>query len=715
MTFEKLLNKVKSYQKKKDLDILISAYNFANEAHKEHYRLSGDPFIMHPLSVAYTLAELEQDISTLAAALLHDTMEDRGVSREELLKLFSEEIVQLVEGVTKLGQLVYETKEKRQAENFRKMFVAMGQDYRVILIKLADRLHNMQTVEFLPPAKRRETSLETRDIFAPLAHRLGMWRLKWELEDLAFQHLESEDFKDIKGKIAETRESREKYTKDFIKKLKAILSEVKIKAQIYGRPKHFYSIYQKMKEQHLEFSEIYDLIAVRVIVRNVKECYAALGMIHATWKPIPGRFKDYVAVPKSNGYQSLHTTVVGMQGKPVEIQIRTKEMHQIAEYGIAAHWAYKEKVTDKEFDKKMAWFRQIMEVQAEIADAKDFMDNLKIGLFTDEVFVFTPKGEVKQLPLGSTPIDFAYYIHTEIGHRCMGAKINGRIVPLNYKMQNGDIVEVVTSKVDSPKLAWLNFVRTPAARNKIKSWFKKVKRDEIIDKGREVLIDNFKKEGIDINLLKDENVSILLKEMRFDKADDLFAAVGYGEISPLTCVRRLKIKIPLPIEEEIIVRPTRKVKKKKGFQGVKVSGLEHILVKFSRCCRPIPGDEIIGFVTQGKGVSIHRKDCSNFVRLKIPPEKMIKVEWDTSQEILYPVGIEIEAFDRVGVFKDVLAKIAETETNVFRAGVTTKRGSVAFLKLGLDVKDLDHLSKVTKAIRQISDVYDVRRVELVKK
>jgi len=471
--FQQLLEKVAEYNPQADLAIIEKAFEFAQKAHLEHKRLSGEPYISHPLSVALILADLEQDHLTIAAALLHDVIEDAGVTHEELFKLFGDQVAKMVEGVSKLSQFSFVSREVRQAENFRKMFIAMGEDFRIIIIKLADRLHNMQTLEFLPEPKQKETALETREIFAPLAHRLGMWRLKWELEDLAFVYLEPDKYREIKKKFSESRKDRESYIQSFIEQVSGMFTHVGIKYEISGRPKHFYSVYRKMVDQNLEFDEIYDLTAVRIVVDSVKECYAVLGVTHATWKPVPGRFRDYIAMPKSNGYQSLHTTLIGPGGKPVEVQIRTHEMHRISEYGIAAHWRYKEGATDKKLDEKMFWFREMLEWQNELRDAKDFMENLKVNLFVDEVFVFTPKGDVFGLPIGATPVDFAYRVHTEVGHRVVGAKVNGRIAPLDHKLCSGDIVEILTGKKDRPNKDWVRFVKTAAARIKIRHWFKK--------------------------------------------------------------------------------------------------------------------------------------------------------------------------------------------------------------------------------------------------
>jgi GTP pyrophosphokinase len=649
-SLEDLLAKIKSYNPDADLAIVKKAYDFAAAAHQHHKRLSGEDYISHPLAVALILADLEQDPFTIAASLMHDVVEDSGVKREEIDAKFGPEIGKLVEGVTKLSQLTFVSREIRQAENFRKMFIAMGEDFRIIVIKLADRLHNMRTLKYLTPASQKETALETKEIFAPLAHRLGMWRLKWELEDLSFAYLEPDKYEEIKNRVAESRSGREEFIAQFIAQLKTLVSKVEIKAEINGRAKHFYSIYHKMTDQNLEFSEIYDLTAVRVIVETIKECYTVLGMVHAAWKPIPGRFRDYIAMPKSNGYQSLHTTVIGQGGRPVEVQIRTREMHRVAEYGIAAHWRYKEGQTDESLDDKMAWFRQMLEWQDELKDAKDFMEGLKMNLFVDEVFVFTPKGAVIDLPNSATPIDFAYRVHTEVGHRAVGARVNGRIVPLDYQLQNGDIIEILTGKKDNPSRDWLRLARTAGAKVKIKNWFKKQTGVEKIEAAKAVVAEELTQ----------------LKPSR---------------------VRRIKGK----------------------GSAITVSGLDNVLVRFSKCCRPIPGDEIVGFISRGKGIAIHRRDCANVKEPEIETARIIKVEWNPESEMLFPTEIEVEAHDRVGVLKDVLEQIAGTKTNVSAAKITTRRGSSAFLKLTVDIKDKQQLEQVIKAIKNVSDVYDVKR------
>lgn len=713
----KLLEKIKKNNPDADLQLIRRAFEFSKEKHKGQKRISGDPYITHPLYVAEILADSEQDESTIVAALLHDTVEDGVATKEELQKHFDEEVARLVEGVTKLGQLVFESKEVRQAENFKKMFLAMGEDIRVIIIKLADRLHNMMTLQYLPPEKQKETSQETRDIFAPLAHRLGMWDIKWRLEDLAFSFLENERFTEIRNKIVDRREQRENFINDFIDNVRSVLDKLNIKYDIAGRPKHFYSIYRKMVEQNLEFDDLYDLLAVRIIVESVKDCYAVLGVMHAAWKPIPGRFHDYIAMPKSNGYQSLHTTVISDTGKPVEIQIRTGEMHIIAEYGVAAHWRYKEGGESKDFDQKMAWLRSILELQGELKDAKDFMESLKIDLFADEVFVFTPKGEVHSLPVAATPIDFAYKIHTEIGHRCIGAKVSGKIVQLSHKLKNGDIVEIVTGKVDNPSIHWLNFLKTSAARAKIKAFFKKQRREENIERGRRLLKEEIEKLMLaPAKALAEDIVGKVITEHSVSSFDDLLVMIGYGELSAYKVARGIRkvlerVQEVPPIEEEVLkptLAPEPKVRLK---EGVKVVGLDNVLVKLSKCCRPLPGEEIVGFITKGRGVAIHKRDCHNLATLEQPQEKFVVVEWQKPYSAFYPVEIEVEAFDRVGVLRDILDKIAEIKTNVSAANVRTKRGSVAIIRLVIDVSDIEGLNRAITAVRRVSDVYDVYRMD----
>ncbi|MFH1710307.1 MAG: bifunctional (p)ppGpp synthetase/guanosine-3',5'-bis(diphosphate) 3'-pyrophosphohydrolase [bacterium] len=719
-----LISKIKEYNPQVDVSLIEKAFEYAKRLHEGQVRLSGDAFITHPLAVAEILADVEQDQVTIAAGLLHDVIEDGKVDRGAIAEKFGEEIAYLVEGVTKLGQIVFESREVRQAENFRKMLLAMGEDIRVIVIKLADRLHNMQTLQYLPKEKQIEISIETREIFAPLAHRIGIWRIKWELEDLPFRYLEPDKYEEIRVKVAQRRAEREVRIKEFISKVKNILSKVNITSDIYGRPKHFFSIYRKMVEQNLEFEDLYDLLAVRIIVDTVKECYAALGLVHAAWRPIPGRFTDYIAMPKLNGYQSLHTTVIGEGGFPVEVQIRTKEMHKVAEYGVAAHWRYKEGGKPSILDQKMEWLRSILDWQKDLSNAKDFMENLKIDLFTDEVFVFTPKGAVQALPVSSTPVDLAYMVHTEVGHRCTGAKVNGKIVPLDYKLKNGDIVEIITGKIDNPSMGWLNFVKTSSARTKIKSLFKKQKSEENLSRGRASLNEELEKMMLKPSqAMGDEVLGPLLKDFNVPSADELLIQIGYGEISPYVVAKKArgiweKHHGVAPIEEELVRQMLARLPASGGQRsarggkkhiGVQVVDASNILIRFSKCCRPLPKEEITGFVTKGKGVTVHKSDCPNVAQTGETKGRYVKVEWNPGPEQVFPVEIEVEAFDRVGVLHDILEKIAETKTNVGAANVKTKRGSMAILKLIVDVRDVASLSQVIKMIKSVSDVYNVSR------
>lgn len=646
-----LLDKLKAYLSAEELALVERAYQFSAYAHRDHKRLSGEPYITHPLAVAGILADLEQDAMTICAALLHDVLEDAGITREQLAETFNAEIARLVEGVTKLSKISFVSREEKQAENFRKMFVAMGEDYRIIVIKLADRLHNMKTLQYLTPTKQKETALETREIFAPLAHRMGMWRLKWELEDLAFMYLEPAQYAEIRRKVSESRASREEYIDNFIAMLSRLLTDNKIKAEIKGRAKHFYSIFRKMVDHRLEFEDIYDLMAVRVITDKVHDCYDILGLVHDAWRPIPGRFRDYIAMPKSNGYQSLHTTVMAPGGRPVEIQIRTREMHRTAEYGVAAHWRYKEGKTDALLDQKMAWFRQMLEWQSEMKDSSDFLASLKVDLMVEEIFAFTPKGDVFALPPGATPVDFAYRIHTEVGHRCVGAKVNGRIVPLDRALQNGDIVEIITGKKDAPSRDWLGFIKTTGARVKIKNWIKRQRSEEPVAEGG---------------------------------------------------------TLPLP-EKGIAKVPVASRRKGKGKNAVRVSGLENVLVRFSKCCYPLPFEKIVGFVSKGRGIAIHRADCANLGKAEKGSSRTVDVSWVADSGQYFPVALVVEAFDRVGIFKDVLGQISEGGTNISSARVDTRRGGVAFLFLVVEVKDTEQLERVIGSIKKIADVYEVTR------
>lgn len=715
---QKLVQKVTLYNPRADLALLNKVYDFAEHAHRDQRRISGEPFILHPVAVASILADLELDLETLVAALLHDVVEDTGVTLEEIKAEFGDEVALLVDGVTKLSRLEYRSKEERQAENLRKMFVAMARDIRVILIKLADRLHNLRTLKYQPEAKQKEIAKETLEIFAPLAHRLGIYHLKWEMEDLAFRFQDPEKYYELAERVARTRSKREEYIKGVIQILQKKLASVNISADIQGRPKHLYSIYSKMQKQQKDFSEIYDVMAVRVIVDSVQDCYGVLGTVHTLWKPIPGRFKDYIAMPKSNMYQSLHTTVVGPQGEPLEIQIRTHEMHRTAEYGIAAHWRYKEGGnTDHQFDQKLAWLRQLLEWQHDLRDAREFMESLKIDLFADVVFVFTPKGDVIELPAGSVPVDFAYRVHTQVGHRCVGAKVNGRIVPLEYQLKNGDIVEILTSKqATGPSRDWLNLVKTSQAKNRIRQWFKKEQREENISKGREALEREAKKQGLDPEFLKGERMMQFGRRFNLSTVEDVYAAVGDGILTALTVVNRIKDEIKPEKKGSLVEFQQLKSEPRsvptwgRSGHGIRVRGIDNLLIRLAHCCNPIPGDPIIGYITRGRGVSIHRADCRNVVLFKRGErDRLVEVAWDRSFQSPFQVRLEVSGMDRAGLLSDVMAVLSEMKIS---ANWVTARGCKnhqAVIELVLEMKSKEQLDLIISRINRVKDIYEVRR------
>lgn len=716
MKLEELCEKVKSYNPSADLALVAKAYDFAAIAHAGQFRISGDPYIQHPLGVAHILTELELDAITIAASLLHDVVEDTKITLQDIQEEFNKEIALLVDGVTKLSRIEYKSKEEQQVENLRKMFFAMAKDIRVILIKLADRLHNLRTLKYLPVRKQKKIAQETLDVYAPLAHRLGIFRIKWELEDTAFRYLEPEKYYDLVEKVAKKRPERESYINQVIGILEPKLEEVGIQAEIQGRPKHLYSIYQKMAQQNIDFREIYDLTAIRVIVDTIKDCYGVLGVVHTLWKPVPGRFKDYIAMPKINMYQSLHTTVIGPQGEPLEIQIRTWEMHRTAEYGIAAHWRYKEGSKDSdEFDKKLLWLRQLLEWQHDLRDAREFMETLKIDLFADEVFVFTPRGDVIDLPAGSCPIDFAYRIHTDIGHRCIGAKVNGHLVPLDYKLQNGDIVEIVTSKLAAgPSRDWLKLVRTPQAKAKIRQWFKKERKEESVARGRETLEKEIRKLGYEPHeLLADGPLEAVLERLSFSTTEDLLASVGYGGLSVNQVITRLREeyrRLNPEIEAQMAVpdlnpRPqTTDVSR-----GVKVKGVDNLLIRLSHCCNPVPGDPIIGYITRGRGVSVHRVNCPNVAFLS-DPERLIEVSWDQDQAASFAADVELAAMDRPELLSDVMNVLSDMRTRISAVNARTTRDMIAIISLRLEIRNLEELKAIINRLSSIRDVFSVERV-----
>jgi GTP pyrophosphokinase len=712
MPLTELLPKT-SYLSDADREMLVRAHQVAERAHKGQFRLSGEPYIEHPLSVAGILADLRLDADTLAAALLHDTVEDTDVTLEGLRAEFGDHVARLVNGVTKLGKIHMRSREQVQAENIRKMLVAMAEDIRVVLIKLGDRLHNMRTVDALPPERRQRIARETLDIYAPLAHRLGIWQMKWELEDLGFAQVDPENFQAIELKLARQRQEREAFVRHIAEILEREVEDIGVSADISGRPKHVYSIFEKMKKTGKGFEEIFDLIAIRVLVDSVKDCYGVLGVVHSLWKPIPGRFKDYIAMPKGNGYQSLHTTLVSHTGEAMEVQIRTHEMHQTAEYGVAAHWRYKEGgLHDDRFDERFTWLRLLMDWQKEVLDAETFVDTVKVDIFQDEVFVFTPKGDVRSLPAGSTPVDFAYRVHTEVGHRCIGAKTNGRMVPLDHVLENGDIVEVLTTKgPHGPSRDWLTFVKTSSAREKIRGWFKKERREENIQKGREQLDKEFRRmRQLALGTVKDDRLLELAHEFKFGSVDDFVAAVGYGDISARSAVLRYTaMEEGGPTEQRddrVLTIPLTSTPRPTG--EVRVLGVGDVLTSLSQCCKPVAGEPIKGYITRGKGVSVHRTGCVNIVNAA-DAARLVDVEWERGARQLYPVGIKIEAWDRTGLLRDIAAVIAESKINLSGADVQVFDDRTAVISTIVEIQSLTQLSRLLERLEAIRDVHTVAR------
>jgi GTP diphosphokinase / guanosine-3',5'-bis(diphosphate) 3'-diphosphatase len=707
---QQLLTKVEAYNPHSERELIERAFHFAARSHAGQTRVSGMPYLSHPLGVALILADLRMDSVTICSSLLHDTVEDCGVTVPQLQEEFGEEVALIVDGVTKLGRVEFSRKEERQAETFRKMILAMAKDIRVILVKLGDRLHNMRTLEFLPENKQRRIAQETLDIYAPLANRLGIHWVKSELEDTAFKYLHPEAYHDLKEQIAARREERERYVVQIRERICQELERASIKATVIGRPKHFYSIYQKMLQQSINFDDVYDVIGLRIITDSVRNCYAALGTLHSLWKPVPGRFKDFIALPKPNMYQSLHTTLMGPQGERVEFQIRTEEMHKTAEQGIAAHWRYKEGgKSDEKVTEKFTWLRQLLDWQQDMKDARDFMETLKIDLFPEEVYVFTPRGDVKSFPRGATPIDFAFSIHTEIGLRCVGAKVNNRMVPLKYQLHNGDVVEILTNPNHLPSKDWLKLVKTSRARAKIRAWIKAAEKERSIALGKELLEREIQKYGMNpTSLLKSNEMAEIAKRFSLNTPTDLMAEIGFGKISVSQVLAKL-----LPKEVwESRQKPTRtgtKPETTPEVGGVKVRGVEDIMTRYAHCCNPVPGDDIVGFITIGRGVSIHTADCSRLV--EFTPERMIDVEWDVDEVIPHPVGISVVTVDRPGMLAKISAAIALCDVNIREATVTTTEELRAFLNFVIDINDLTHLQQVMKTIRQVKGVISVVRVK----
>ncbi|MDP4092874.1 MAG: bifunctional (p)ppGpp synthetase/guanosine-3',5'-bis(diphosphate) 3'-pyrophosphohydrolase [Bacillota bacterium] len=722
--YSRLVEKINKYNPSCDFTLIDKAYSMSKAAHSGQQRVSGDPYITHPIEVACILAELELDCTSIIAGILHDTVEDTTCTVEQIKENFGDEVALLVDGVTKLGKIPYTTKEELQAENLRKMFLAMAKDIRVILIKLADRLHNMRTLKYMTPEKQLEKANETLEIYAPLAHRLGISKIKWELEDICLRYIDPKGYYDLVEKIAKKRKEREAYISDIIESLKTKTTELGIEnAHIDGRPKHFYSIYKKMVDQNKTLEQIFDLFAVRVIVDSVKDCYAVLGLVHELYKPMPGRFKDYIAMPKPNMYQSLHNTLIGPEGQPFEVQIRTWEMHRIAEVGIAAHWKYKEgHVGTTDVDNKLVWLRQLLEWQKEMRDAKEFMETLKIDLFTDEVFVFTPKGDVLSLPMGSNPIDFAYAIHSAVGNKMMGAKVNGKIVPIDYELKNGDFVEVLTSaNVHGPSRDWLKIVKSTQAKNKINQWLKKEFREDNIVKGKEAVERELKKQGLTFaQLFKNEWLDPIIKKLTLNSMDDLYASIGYGAVTAHKIISRLKedykktLKPEELIEQGFETLPPQKADKKKKTapeSGIVVKGIENCLVRISRCCNPVPGDQIIGYITRGRGVSVHRKDCVNVENIDNMDgeNRLIEVSWYTSENVAYKADITVMANDRTALLMEITNVIGESKIPLKAINARTTKEQIAIMNLTLEITDTDQLDKIIKKLKKVQGVFEVTR------
>lgn len=717
---QKILDKIVESKLDVNTDMIEKAYYLAEKAHKDQCRESGEPYIIHPVEVACIIIDMGLDTDTICAALLHDVVEDTEFTYEDIKNEFNEEVANLVEGVTKLGKIEYKSKEEQQAENIRKMLIAMAKDVRVILIKLADRLHNMRTLKYRSPDKQKSTSQETIDIYSPLAHRLGISKIKWELEDLSLRYLKPEEYYELVNKISQKRTQRESVINEIVGLLKEKLDDTGIEADIEGRPKHFYSIYRKMYYKSKTFDQIFDLLAVRVIVDTVKDCYSVLGIAHELWKPIPGRFKDYIAMPKPNMYQSLHSTVIGPGGQPFEIQIRTWDMHRTAEYGIAAHWKYKENIEDNDIENNFKWIRQITEYQTEAKDAKEFMETVKMDLFSDEVFVFTPKGTVIDLPIESTPIDFAYRIHTDIGNKCIGSKVNGKMVPLDYKLNTGDIIEIITSSSSKgPSRDWLSIAKSSQAKNKIRQWFKRTFKEENLEKGKESFEREIKRQGLSYqDIMKSEYVNVILKRMNFTQLDELYLSIGSGAFTSGQFITRLKEEIRRneepqekdwrTLEKQQVHQRKEKVENKKP--GIEIKGEKDIMVRFAKCCNPVPGDEIIGFITKGRGISIHRRDCKNYQHIaSVEPERVVSANWTGEHTTDFLADIQIEANDRHGLLAEITTIISNSKTPVKSINARTNKNQIAVINFTIQVNDIEQLEKVMKDFRKIAGVIDVYR------
>ncbi len=716
LRFNDLLERLTSYNPNADTDLLRKAYVFSAKVHLGQVRLSGEPYLNHPLEVAGILTQLRLDVASVATGLLHDTVEDTLATLDEIRENFGEEIAQLVDGLTKISQISLRSSENHQAENFRKMILAMVKDIRVILIKLADRLHNMRTLKYHTLEKQAEIAQETLDIYAPLANRLGIDWIKSELEDLAFQYLHPELYDEIQRKIAKKEKERARYIDEVKRTIVKKLYENRIHGEVTGRLKQIYSIYLKMKEQNIDFDQVYDITAFRIIVDSIKECYDVLGVIHSLWKPIPGKFKDYIGLPKENMYQSLHTTVIGPYGERIEIQIRTNEMHRLAEEGIAAHWKYKEgKVVEEAEDKRFTWLRQLLEWQRDLKDDREFIESVKVDLFPNEVYIFTPKGEVKQFPIGSTPIDFAYSIHSDVGNHCAGAKINGKIVPLRYELRSGDTVEILTLPNQKPSKDWLKFTKTSRAKAKIRQWFTSEEREKSAILGKEILEKELRKYDLQqAKLIKSGELVRVANEFSFQGVEDLIAAVGYGKVTANQIIGKLlpQEKIEQQKEElkegrfkHLIQKITRAPK-----DALLIKGIDNVMVRFAGCCNPVPGDKVVGFITRGRGVTIHTSDCQN--ALDEDPHRKVEVEWDSAKEYSYPVRIRIYSEDKKGLLGDISNSISSHQANIKNARVDTTEDKKAISTFEVEIRDLTHLKKVIRALEKIKGVHRVERMRV---
>ena len=723
ITIEDVINKRKQHTKKVDIKLIRKAFDYANHHHGNQCRQSGEPYIIHPLNVAYILADIGLDDSTISAALLHDVVEDTEITEQEIRQEFGSEIAEMVQGVTKLGSMQFASIEEQQVEDYRKMFLAMGKDIRVILIKLADRLHNMRTLKYLKRERQIANAKETMELYTPLANRLGLYSIKWELEDLAFKYLYPEEYHDLVEGINKKREERLKFIEKIMDDIRMELKNQKIEAEVTGRAKHLYSIYRKMKRDNKTLDQIYDLFALRILVHSIKDCYAALGIVHEMYSPMPGRFKDYIAVPKPNMYQSIHTTLLGDKGTPFEVQIRTWDMHRVAEYGIAAHWAYKEanyfgkKTSVKVEEDKLAWLRETLEWQKEMQDPQEFLTTLKTELFEDEVYVFTPKGAIKVLPRGATPIDFAYTIHAEIGHHMTGCKINSKMMPIVTPLKSGDIVEIITSdKSKGPSRDWLKFIKSTSAKNKILAWFKKAQKAENIEKGKDLIDKELKRIGFShTNLFKPEYIEPMLDKYKYKNLDEMYAAVGFGANSSVKVIARMLQEYRKEHEEENIeakieeLAKARQRRPKPSNSGIIVKGIDNCLVKLSKCCNPLPGDEIVGYITKGRGVSVHRKDCVNIGELLAEENRMIDVEWYEENESSYQVDIEVYSNDRTGLLMDILKEIGTTKAKILGVNTKTTKERIAIMEITLEIENLEELNKAQRAVRKVNSVYEVKR------